>query len=69
MVIGIFAKNIPMTIVAFPQKINFPNEANDTYAVGTKNTMSFVSESGDPLGYITYEYVSDVLHLSGNNNV
>ena len=48
----------PTNTLEAGQKI-IPNEANDTYAVGTKNTMSFVSESGDPLGYITYEYVSN----------
>ena len=59
----------PTNTLEVGQKI-IPDEANDTYAVGTKNTMSFVSESGDPLGYITYEYIVDgVLEHNKNNHV
>ncbi|MBO4458723.1 MAG: hypothetical protein J5802_13485 [Butyrivibrio sp.] len=51
-------KGNPTKTLDAGQKI-IPSEANDTYEVGAKNTMSFVSEDGELLGYITYEYVSD----------
>ncbi len=48
----------PTTTLDAGQNI-IPYEGTNDYQIGTPNTMSFTSEDGKFLGYITYEYVKD----------